>query len=108
MVEPDADERRSRQRHVLSVVGAVLYRSATARGTALAINVSLRGILLQSEMPWPPVDEQVELTFSIEEYGLMFSVPGKMVRVEGKLAAVQFQEDSPQMKRVIEKALGVW
>lgn len=108
MAETETSERRYRDRHVLPVVGAVLYHAAAMRGTAMAINVSLGGILLESGTPWPAVGTEVELTFSIEDYGLMFSVPGKLVRVEGKRAAVQFQEESAQLKRVIEKALGVW
>ena len=107
MAETDT-ERRSRDRHALPVLGMVLCHAAALRGTAIAINVSLGGILLESEMPWPPAGTEVELSFSIEEYGLIFSVPGKAVRVEGKRAAVQFHEESPQLKRVIEKALGVW
>ena len=87
----------------------VLYHSRTARGAARAVNVSLGGILLESELPWPPVGADVELSFSIEEYGIIFSVPGKIVRLVGeRQAGVQFHEESEFLKRVIEKALGVW
>lgn len=85
---------------------AVLFRAAAARGTAVARNVSLGGIMLESEMPWPPVGNEIELTFSVEEEGLMFSLPGRVVRVEGPRAAIAFPEESPKLRRVIEKALG--
>ena len=87
----------------------VLYHSRAARGAARAVNVSLGGILLESEFPWPPEGADVELSFSIEEYGLIFSVPGKIVRLVGeKQAAIHFHEESEFLRRVIEKALGVW
>lgn len=108
MAETDAGERRRRERHAIPVLGMVLYHAAAARGAAVAINVSLGGILLETELPWPPVGAEVELSFSIEEHGLIFSLPGKIVRVEDDRAAVQFHEESEQLRRVIEKALGVW
>ena len=48
-------EKRSRKRHTLPALGAVLFQAANERGTAIARNVSLGGILLESGHPWPPV-----------------------------------------------------
>ena len=102
-----ASERRGRERHEISGLGVVLFRSREARGTTRAINVSLGGILLESEFSWPAIGSPVELTFSMEEHGLMFSVPGHIVRHVGEArAAVQFHEESEKLRSVIQKALG--
>lgn len=108
MAESNGGDRRQRDRHSMPVLGMVLFDAGLARGTAQAVNVSIGGILLESEARWPPLGTEVELSFSIEEYGLIFSVHGKIVRLEGQRAAVQFHAESSQIKRVIEKALGVW
>ena len=99
-------EKRSRKRHALPALGAVLFHTASARGAAIARDVSVGGILLESEHPWPPVGTAIELTFSVEEYGLMFSLTGRVARVEGLRAGIAFQEESEKLQQVIEKALG--
>ena len=99
-------EKRSRKRHALPALGAVLFQAGNERGTAIARNVSLGGILLESEHPWPPVGADIELTFSVEEHGLMFSLPGRIARVEGPRAGIAFHEESEKLQQVIEKALG--
>ena len=43
-------ERRSRKRHTLPALRAVLFQTGNARGTAIACNVSLGGMLLESEL----------------------------------------------------------
>ena len=53
-------ERRSRKRHTLPALRAVLFQTGNARGTAVARNVSLGGILLESEHPWPAVGAEIE------------------------------------------------
>ncbi len=114
MAEVTSGERRDRERHAILVLGMVLFHSQAARGTARAINVSLGGILLESQIPFPPVGAEIELSFSIEEYGLIFSIGGKVARHVATdkpgvhQAGVQFHEESDQLRRVIEKALGVW
>ena len=99
-------ERRSRKRHTLPALRAVLFQTGNVRGTAIAHNVSLGGMLLESEHPWPPVGAEIELTFSVEEYGLMFSLPGRIARVEGPRAGIAFHEESDELRQVIQKALG--
>ena len=48
---PEGVERRSRKRHTLPTLGAVLFQTGNARGTAIARNDSLDGILLESRGP---------------------------------------------------------
>ena len=99
-------ERRSRKRHALPALGAVLFHAASERGTAIARDVSIGGILLESQNPWPPVGTEIELTFSVEEYGLMFSLPGKIARLEGLQAGIAFREESEKVRQIIERAMG--
>ena len=99
-------ERRSRKRHALPALGMVLFHAPSGRGTAIARDVSIGGILLESENPWPPAGSEIELTFSVEEYGLMFSLPGRIARLEGLRAGIAFREESEKLQQVIERALG--
>ena len=46
------------------------------------------------------------MTFSVEEHGLMFSLPGRIARVEGPRAGIAFHEESEKLQQVIERALG--
>ena len=45
------------------------------------------------------------MTFSVEEHGLMFSVPDRIARVEGPRAGIAFHEESDKLREVIQKAL---
>ncbi len=100
-------DRRGRERHRIDVLGVVLFASREGRGAARAVNVSLGGILLESESRLPGVGQEVELSFSFEELGLIFSIPGRVVRQpQANQAAVQFQQESDKLRRVIERALG--
>ena len=106
--EAERLERRGRERHRIEVLGVVLLASREGRAAARAVNVSLGGILLESEAGLPGVGQEVELSFSIEELGLIFSIPGRVVRrPEQNQAAIQFHQESDKLRRVIEKALGV-
>lgn len=92
--KPDSPEQRKHPRKDVSVYG--IFETESSQFRALTKNVSLDGVLIDSET-YLPFNEHIDMTFIHRKFDTPVRTNGKVVRVDANGVGVKFNEVIPVM-----------